>query len=128
MGSEMCIRDSGKTVIIKHDSKRTTLYAHMSKIEKRSKVGNKIKRGDIIGYVGKTGRVTGTHLHYELRINGKHVDPLKVELPSPEPLAASELPILKGISQELIAQMRSVNEQDSDESVARNDQSDQTSN
>ena len=118
----------GKTVIIKHDSKRTTLYAHMSKIEKRSKVGNKIKRGDIIGYVGKTGRVTGTHLHYELRINGKHVDPLKVELPSPEPLAASELPILKGISQELIAQMRSVNEQDSDESVARNDQSDQNSN
>ena len=114
----------GKTVIIKHDTKRTTLYAHMSKIDSNSKVGDKIKRGEVIGYVGRTGRVTGTHLHYELRINGKHVDPLKVELPSPEPLAASELPILKGVSQELIAQMRSVNDPNAvgAESVARNDQ------
>ncbi len=100
----------GNTVIIKHDSKRTTLYAHMSRIDKKSKVGKKIKRGDVIGYVGKTGRVTGTHLHYELRINGKHVDPLKVELPSPPPLAAKDLPRLKAISSELVAQMRSVNE------------------
>lgn len=106
----------GKTVIIKHDSKRTTLYAHMSRIDKLSEVGKKIKRGDVIGYVGKTGRVTGTHLHYELRINGKHVDPLKVELPSPPPLAAKDLPRLKAISNELIAQMRSVNEMVSDAS------------
>ena len=108
----------GKTVIIKHDSKRTTLYAHMSRIDKLSKVGTKVKRGDVIGYVGKTGRVTGTHLHYELRINGVHVDPLKVELPSPPPLAAKDLPKLKAISNELIAQMRSVNELVSDASAA----------
>lgn len=100
----------GNTVIIKHDSKRTTLYAHMSRIDKKSNVGKKIKRGDVIGYVGKSGRVTGTHLHYELRLNGKHVDPLKVELPSPPPLAAKDLPRLKAISSELVAQMRSVNE------------------
>lgn len=101
----------GKTVIIKHDSKRTTLYAHMSRIDPAAgKVGKKVKRGDVIGYVGKTGRVTGTHLHYELRINGVHVDPLKVELPSPPPLAAKDLPKLKAVANELIAQMRSVTE------------------
>ncbi len=109
----------GKTVIIKHDSKRTTLYAHMSRIDKVSKVGSKIKRGDVIGYVGKTGRVTGTHLHYELRINGKHVDPLKVELPSPPPLAAKDLPKLKAVSNELIAQMRSVNEMVSEAPISQ---------
>ena len=100
----------GKTVIIKHDSKRTTLYAHMSNIDSISKIGKKIKRGDVIGYVGRTGRVTGTHLHYELRINGVHVDPLKVELPSPKPLATAELKKLKVVSTELLAQMRSVND------------------
>ena len=82
----------------------------MSRIEPSSKVGREVKRGDVIGYVGRTGRVTGTHLHYELRIRGVHVDPLKVELPSPEPLAASQLPALKSIATELLAQMRSVNE------------------
>ncbi len=108
----------GKTVIIKHDSKRTTLYAHMSKIDGDTKTGREVKRGDVIGYVGNTGRVTGTHLHYELRIRGVHVDPLKTELPSPEPLAASQLPALKSISNELLAQMRSVNES-LDATVAR---------
>ena len=100
----------GKTVIIKHDAKRTTLYAHMSNIDSISKVGKKVKRGDVIGYVGRTGRVTGTHLHYELRIDGVHVDPLKVELPSPKPLATAELKKLKVVSTELLAQMRSVND------------------
>jgi len=110
----------GKTVIIKHDTKRTTLYAHMSNIDSATKVGKKVKRGDVIGYVGRTGRVTGTHLHYELRINGVHVDPLKVELPSPEPLAAKELKKLKVASTELLAQMRSVNDVQSAAAVASN--------
>jgi len=110
----------GKTVVIKHDTKRTTLYAHMSNIDSATKVGKKVKRGDVIGYVGRTGRVTGTHLHYELRINGVHVDPLKVELPSPEPLAASELKELKVAATELLAQMRSVNDVQAAATVASN--------
>lgn len=98
----------GNTVILKHGDNISTLYAHMSRIANKSKKGVKVRRGDIIGYVGKTGRVTGTHLHYEFRINNKHVDPLKVELPMAAALDKKYLPKLKAVSQELIAQMRSV--------------------
>ena len=98
----------GTTVILKHGDNRSTLYAHMSKLAKTSKAGKRVKRGDIIGFVGKSGRVTGTHLHYEFRIAGKHVDPLKVELPGAPPLAKKYRAALKDSAQELFAQRRSV--------------------
>ena len=98
----------GQTVILKHGDNRTTLYAHMSRIAKKSRVGVRVKRGDVIGYVGKTGRVTGTHLHYEFRIGGKHVDPLKVKLPNAPSLDKQYHARLKAVANELLAQMRSV--------------------
>lgn len=76
----------GNTVVLKHGQKFSTLYAHMSKIAKKSIPGKRVKQGDVIGYVGKTGRVTGTHLHYEFRVNGEQIDPLKVDLPKSSPL------------------------------------------
>jgi murein DD-endopeptidase MepM/ murein hydrolase activator NlpD len=57
----------------------TTLYAHLS--QARVWRGKKVKRGDIIGYVGNTGRSTDFHLHYEVHINGKPVDPAEFVLP-----------------------------------------------
>ena len=98
----------GKTVILQHGSSVSTLYAHMSKISSKSKVGKRVKQGDVIGYVGKTGRVTGTHLHYEFRRAGVHVDPLKVEFPQAEPLAKKHRAQLRQVSDELLSQMRSV--------------------
>ena len=98
----------GNTVILQHGEQRSTLYAHMSRIAGKSIRGKRVRRGDVIGYVGRTGRVTGTHLHYEFRIRGMHVDPLKVELPVAAALDKKYLPKLKAMSQELIAQMRSV--------------------
>lgn len=98
----------GKTVILQHGQRFSTLYAHMSKISSKSKVGKKVKQGDVIGYVGKTGRVTGTHLHYEFRVNNEQIDPLKVELPAAKPLAKQYLPELKSISSQMTAQMQSV--------------------
>jgi len=98
----------GKTVILQHGDKVSTLYAHMSKISSKSKVGKRVRQGDVIGYVGKTGRVTGTHLHYEFRKAGKHVDPLKVEFPVAEPLPKKYRAQLRQVSDELLAQMRSV--------------------
>lgn len=95
----------GNTVVLQHGEKFSTLYAHMSKISKKSKIGGRVKQGDVIGYVGKTGRVTGTHLHYEFRVNGIQIDPLKVELPAAAPIEKKYLPRLRVISEEMARQM-----------------------
>lgn len=65
----------GKMVIISHGNGLTTLYAHNSKI--LVKKGDKVKRGQVISKVGNTGRSTGPHLHYEIKLNGKRVNPNK---------------------------------------------------
>lgn len=72
----------GKTIILQHRDGISTLYAHMQKYAGNLKPGDRVRQGDIIGYVGKTGRATGTHLHYEFHINGIHVDPLKIHNPT----------------------------------------------
>ncbi|HUH34985.1 MAG TPA: M23 family metallopeptidase [Moheibacter sp.] len=64
----------GNTVIINHGYGYETLYAHMSRI--KSKNGQSVKRGDIIGYVGNSGLSTGPHLHYEIHKDGKPIDPV----------------------------------------------------
>lgn len=64
----------GRHVVIDHGFNYKTLYAHMK--ESYVKKGQKIKRGDVIGYLGNTGLSTGPHLHYEVRKNGKPVDPI----------------------------------------------------
>jgi murein DD-endopeptidase MepM/ murein hydrolase activator NlpD len=64
----------GKSLKIDHGFGYTTFYAHLSKFN--TKRGNKIKRGDIVGYVGNTGRSTGPHLHYEVHYYGKPQNPL----------------------------------------------------
>ncbi|WP_174875129.1 peptidoglycan DD-metalloendopeptidase family protein [Vogesella oryzae] len=72
----------GNVVILRHNNKLTTLYAHMSRFQPGLKVGNKVKAGQVIGYVGTTGRSTGPHLHMEVRINGQAVDPATTALPT----------------------------------------------
>jgi len=76
----------GNCVIIKHNEKYTTLYAHLSKFKKGISKGSYVKQGDIIGYVGSTGYSTGPHLHYEFMVYGKHVNPFTQELPPSVPL------------------------------------------
>lgn len=76
----------GKTAIIQHAQKYTTLYAHMSQYNKNLRNGSYVKQGQIIGYVGSTGLATGPHLHYEFRVNGEHKNPLTVPLPKTKPI------------------------------------------
>ena len=64
----------GRLVKIQHEFGIETRYAHQSKI--RVKVGQRVSRGDRIGDMGNTGRSTGTHLHYEVRVGGKPVNPM----------------------------------------------------
>ena len=83
-------RGYGKTIILSHHGKYSTLYAHQSRFAKGIKKGSKVSQGDLIGYVGATGWATGPHLHYEFRVNNKPVDPLSVDLPVARALEGSE--------------------------------------
>ena len=76
----------GRTVVLTHGGKYTTLYAHMSKYKKGLKRGKRVKQGDTIGYIGSSGLATGPHLHYEFRVNGVHRNTLTVSLPKADPL------------------------------------------
>jgi len=66
----------GNYIEIYHSDKFSTLYGHMRSFAKGVKKGTKVKRGGIIGYMGRTGRSTGTHVHYEVRRDGKPVNPV----------------------------------------------------
>lgn len=94
----------GKTVIINHGQGRSTLYGHMSTIGKLKR-GQSVSQGSIIGRVGSTGLATGPHLHYEFRIGGKQVNPLKVTMPKPEPLGGAELAKFRSATAPAIAMM-----------------------
>ncbi len=79
----------GNTIILKHHSRITTLYAHQSRFAAGLKAGMKVSQGDLIGYVGSTGWSTGPHLHYEFRVADKPIDPLTAtaNMPTAKPLA-----------------------------------------
>ena len=80
----------GKTIIVKHGEKYSTLYAHMSRFRKGMKRGQPVKQGQVIGYVGKSGLATGPHLHYEFRMNGVHRNPVTVPLPQADSISVAE--------------------------------------
>lgn len=71
----------GRTVVISHAGRFSTLYAHMNAYAKNIKSGSHVKQGQIIGYVGSSGLATGPHLHYEFRVNGAHRNPLTYKTP-----------------------------------------------
>ncbi len=79
-------KGGGRFVKIKHNSVYTTVYMHFSKFAKNIKIGDFIKQGQVIGYVGSSGLATGPHLDFRFYLNGKPVDPLKVKSPPVEPI------------------------------------------
>ena len=95
----------GRTVILKHGSIYTTLYAHLSRFPKGIRPGKRVEQGQIIGYVGSTGLATGPHLHYEFRVRGTHRDPLKVKLPQAAPLAQGYMADFREKAKPLLAKL-----------------------
>ena len=85
----------GNCIKIRHNSSYTTVYAHMSKFASLSKKGKRVKQGQVIGYVGSTGKSTGPHLHYEVIFNGKRVNSQKLKLPSGKILKDKEREIFE---------------------------------
>lgn len=80
----------GLAVAVQHPNGILTLYGHLSAFVSGLHVGSPVSTGQVIGFVGTTGRSTGPHLHYEVRINGEPVNPATVALPAP-PIAAAQM-------------------------------------
>ena len=85
----------GNCIKIKHNSTYETIYAHMKSFASGIKEGRRIKQGQIIGYVGSTGKSTGPHLHYEVVKNGKKINSQKLKLPSGKVLKNKERKIFE---------------------------------
>ncbi len=85
-------RGNGKFVKIRHDKTYQTQYLHMSRFAKGMKPGVKVKQSEVIGYVGSTGLATGPHVCFRFWKNGRQVDPLRQNLPPPDPMPESDIP------------------------------------
>jgi murein DD-endopeptidase MepM/ murein hydrolase activator NlpD len=81
----------GKYVKLKHNNGYETAYGHMSAFAKGLEVGKRVRQGQVIGFVGSTGQSTGAHVHYEILVNGRFVDPMRVKLPRGRSLDGSML-------------------------------------
>ncbi len=81
----------GKYIRIRHNNGYKTAYAHLSNYKKGIANGVRVNQGEVIGYVGSTGNSTGPHLHYEIIYQNKHINPLKLKLPSGKILVGNEL-------------------------------------
>lgn len=96
----------GDYVRIKHNSRYKTAYAHMSRIARGIRPGTKVKQGQIIGYVGMSGTATAPHLHYEVLIDDKQVDPVKVKVAGGQRLSGKMLRTFQVHKDRIDAMMR----------------------
>ena len=91
----------GNYVRIRHKGSYATAYAHLSKLGRGIAAGGRVKQGQVIGYVGSTGRSTGPHLHYEVLRDGHQVNPQKVKMPSGRSLDGAELARFQAVREEM---------------------------
>lgn len=95
----------GQVVIVQHNDHYETLYAHMSDFKKGLAVGNHVKQGDVIGFVGQTGLATGPHLHYEFHVDGLYRDPETVKIPHSMPISSALLADFNAQTQPFFTQL-----------------------
>ena len=84
-------KSAGNMVKIRHPNGYETSYLHLSKFNKNSCKGCRVRQGDVIGYVGATGLATGPHLDYRVRRNGRYMDPLRIRNTPAQPIPGAEL-------------------------------------
>ncbi len=87
----------GKYVRIKHNNGYETAYGHMSAFAKGLEIGKRVRQGQVIGFIGSTGQSTGPHVHYEILVNSRFVDPMRVKLPRGRSLDG---PVMAGFEKE----------------------------
>ena len=99
----------GNYIRIKHNNTLQTAYAHMSRFNASFSRGSRVRQGQVIGYVGSTGRSTGPHLHFEVMVNGAQVNPLRVaNMSTGEKLARGDLNRLQGIIRSIDEQFKEI--------------------
>jgi murein DD-endopeptidase MepM/ murein hydrolase activator NlpD len=81
----------GRSIVLRHANGYETTYNHMSGYARSIGPGDRVRQGQVIGYVGSTGLSTGPHLHFEVLVNGRFVDPMKIRLPRGRELQGAEL-------------------------------------
>ncbi|MGC6485394.1 MAG: peptidoglycan DD-metalloendopeptidase family protein [Candidatus Puniceispirillales bacterium] len=96
----------GKYIRVRHNSTYKTAYAHLSRIGRGISPGARVSQGQIIGYVGNTGRSTGPHLHYEILVNDRKVNPMKVRLPAGKSIEDDERPRFAVSMQEITDELQ----------------------
>jgi murein DD-endopeptidase MepM/ murein hydrolase activator NlpD len=95
----------GNLVIVRHDSRVSTYYAHLMSFGRGVRSGTRIAQGDTVGLVGQTGWATGPHLHYEFRVAGAARNPLAVPLPAGIPVAHQDMDAFRARAQLLVGQL-----------------------
>lgn len=102
-------RNGGYGIVVKvqHTKRYETLYAHMSKIAAGIRAGTRVNQGQIIGYVGSTGRSTGPHLHYEVRVDDRPVNPTRINVAGGRQLARKDLTNFRQIKMRIASMMQS---------------------
>jgi murein DD-endopeptidase MepM/ murein hydrolase activator NlpD len=96
----------GITVVIKHGDKYKTLYAHQSRLAAGIRKGVRVNQGQVIGYVGTTGRSTGPHLHYEVRVSDRPVNPTAIRAAGGRQLAGKDLQNFRALKTRIVAMMQ----------------------
>ncbi len=107
----------GKTVRIRHNSVYSTAYLHLSRYAKGLKVGQRVRQGQVIGYVGSTGRSTGPHLDFRVWKNGSPINPLKMQSPPAEPIRKGSLAEFEAAHEKYRAQVDEILARDTAEKL-----------
>ena len=102
----------GNTVRIRHNSVYSTAYLHLSKYAKGLKAGQRVRQGEVIGYVGSTGRSTGPHLDFRVWKNGSPINPLKMESPPAEPIKSANRKSFEAVHQSYKAKVDTIQASD----------------
>jgi len=98
----------GNYIKLRHNGMYETAYAHISRFASGMKRGSKVKQGQVIAYVGETGRATGPHLHFEIIVNGQHVNPSTVKTVASDKLNGNDLKAFKAMVAQISTQRRSL--------------------
>ncbi|HTL75902.1 MAG TPA: peptidoglycan DD-metalloendopeptidase family protein [Casimicrobiaceae bacterium] len=110
----------GNVIMLKHDGRYSTVYAHLSRFAVDTKDGARVRQGQTIGFVGQTGWATGPHLHYELRVDDEPRDPLTVALPMATPITDEQRPAFASAIAPLAGELAVVRELPATRLVAAN--------